>query len=53
MRRQERLALAAFDSVRKLSCLDSGLSDLEFEMALMELQACVFPGVWRADKGRF
>ncbi|GBF89136.1 hypothetical protein Rsub_01853 [Raphidocelis subcapitata] len=36
----ERLALASFDSVRKLSCLDSGLSDLEFEMALMELQAC-------------
>lgn len=35
---QVRLAAAAFDAVAQLSCLASGYSDLELEMALLELQ---------------
>ncbi|KIZ01502.1 hypothetical protein MNEG_6459 [Monoraphidium neglectum] len=36
-----RLAAAAFDAAARLSCLPSGLSDLELEMALLELQAAI------------
>ncbi|KAI8476445.1 MAG: Fanconi anaemia protein FancD2 nuclease-domain-containing protein [Monoraphidium minutum] len=36
-----RLAAGAFDAAARLSCLASGMSDLELEMALLELQAAI------------